>query len=264
MKVIPPGLDFSSLKVTMPEDPTLREFEQARALQEMLEKPQPLSPRPAASGAASPRAASETAGGPGAAAPPTPALSAGGGAGQQSPRGDSSSGGELAAPSPRAEMVMDPLAGPPIWKVSGRTAPAAAQYVVRRGGSFARVPTACVGLRPSPAPPRPPCAGAGRPRCSARHPLPPGQEISRFLRNPLKPAILAMSRPDPKKNITTLVEAFGRHSMLRELANLVLIMVGGQGGVRGGGEGGEPRSAPTWGHDRRGLCGPLPVTRLSS
>lgn len=28
-----PGLDFSNLKVSMPEDPTLREFEQARALQ---------------------------------------------------------------------------------------------------------------------------------------------------------------------------------------------------------------------------------------
>jgi len=33
-----------------------------------------------------------------------------------------------------------------------------------------------------------------------------------------------MSRPDSKKNIATLVKAFGEHSMLRELANLVLIM----------------------------------------
>lgn len=124
------------------------------------------------------------------------------------------------------------------------------------------------------------------------------QEITRFLRNPGKPAVLAMSRPDPKKNITTLVsgcgaggaglevsdclasflqladapgwrrhcvaaptdcsrfhnvihgafvapslprdfrlalcplsqvDAFGRHAMLRELANLVLVMVGGWG-----------------------------------
>ncbi len=31
------------------------------------------------------------------------------------------------------------------------------------------------------------------------------QEIFRFLRNPHKPVILAMSRPDAKKNITTLV-----------------------------------------------------------
>ena len=34
-----------------------------------------------------------------------------------------------------------------------------------------------------------------------------------------------MSRPDTKKNITTLVKAFGENAMLRELANLVLIMV---------------------------------------
>ena len=52
------------------------------------------------------------------------------------------------------------------------------------------------------------------------------QEIARFLRNPRKPVILAMSRPDAKKNITTLVKAFGENSTLRELANLVLIMVG--------------------------------------
>ena len=51
------------------------------------------------------------------------------------------------------------------------------------------------------------------------------QEIFRFLKNPRKPAILAMSRPDAKKNITTLVKAFGENAMLRELANLVLIMV---------------------------------------
>lgn len=44
-----------------------------------------------------------------------------------------------------------------------------------------------------------------------------------------------MSRPDPKKNLTTLVEAFGKHAMLRELANLVLIMVSGRGSWRWGG-----------------------------
>ena len=51
------------------------------------------------------------------------------------------------------------------------------------------------------------------------------QEIFRFLSNPRKPCILAMSRPDAKKNITTLVKAFGEHPQLRKLANLVLIMV---------------------------------------
>ena len=55
--------------------------------------------------------------------------------------------------------------------------------------------------------------------------LVPLQDISRFLRHPRKPAILAMSRPDAKKNITTLVKAFGQNPMLRELSNLVLVMV---------------------------------------
>jgi sucrose-phosphate synthase len=49
-------------------------------------------------------------------------------------------------------------------------------------------------------------------------------EITKFLRNPHKPVVLAMSRPDAKKNITTLVKAFGEHPLLREVANLVLVM----------------------------------------
>lgn len=36
--------------------------------------------------------------------------------------------------------------------------------------------------------------------------------------------ILALARPDPKKNLTTLVKAFGECQSLRELANLTLIM----------------------------------------
>lgn len=43
----------------------------------------------------------------------------------------------------------------------------------------------------------------------------------RFFTNPHKPMILALARPDPKKNITTLVKAFGECRPLRELANLV-------------------------------------------
>lgn len=43
----------------------------------------------------------------------------------------------------------------------------------------------------------------------------------RFLTNPHKPMILALARPDPKKNITTLLRAFGECRPLRELANLV-------------------------------------------
>ncbi|GMH20280.1 hypothetical protein Nepgr_022121 [Nepenthes gracilis] len=55
--------------------------------------------------------------------------------------------------------------------------------------------------------------------------LPPiWSEIMRFFVNPHKPMILALSRPDPKKNITTLVKAFGECRSLRELANLTLIM----------------------------------------
>ncbi|KAJ1256442.1 hypothetical protein BS78_K024000 [Paspalum vaginatum] len=49
-------------------------------------------------------------------------------------------------------------------------------------------------------------------------------DIMRFLSNPRKPMILALARPDPKKNITTLVKAFGEHHELRNLANLTLIM----------------------------------------
>ncbi|KAF9662855.1 hypothetical protein SADUNF_Sadunf18G0097700 [Salix dunnii] len=49
-------------------------------------------------------------------------------------------------------------------------------------------------------------------------------EIMRFFTNSRKPMILALARPDPKKNITTLVKAFGECRPLRELANLTLIM----------------------------------------
>lgn len=46
-------------------------------------------------------------------------------------------------------------------------------------------------------------------------------QIMRFFTNPRKPMILALARADPKKNITTLVKAFGECRSLRELANLV-------------------------------------------
>ena len=50
-------------------------------------------------------------------------------------------------------------------------------------------------------------------------------QIMRFFSNPRKPMILALARPDPKKNITTLVKAFGEHRELRNLANLVCIQI---------------------------------------
>ncbi|KAM6556268.1 hypothetical protein CsatB_003287 [Cannabis sativa] len=55
--------------------------------------------------------------------------------------------------------------------------------------------------------------------------LPPiWSEIMRFFTNPHKPIILALSRPDPKKNVTTLLKAYGECQALRELANLTLIL----------------------------------------
>ncbi|KAM1018891.1 hypothetical protein ACFX13_041055 [Malus domestica] len=46
----------------------------------------------------------------------------------------------------------------------------------------------------------------------------------RFFTNLRKPMIPALARPDPKKNITTLLKAFGECRPLRELANLTLII----------------------------------------
>ncbi len=48
------------------------------------------------------------------------------------------------------------------------------------------------------------------------------REISRFLREPDKPVILAISRPDRRKNIDGLVKAYGTDNELRQLANLVI------------------------------------------
>lgn len=48
-------------------------------------------------------------------------------------------------------------------------------------------------------------------------------EINRFLSHPERPVILAISRPDERKNIATLVRAFGESRRLRELANLVIV-----------------------------------------
>lgn len=47
-------------------------------------------------------------------------------------------------------------------------------------------------------------------------------QIMRFFTNPHKPMILALSRPDPKKNVTTLLKAFGECQALQELANMVM------------------------------------------
>lgn len=48
-------------------------------------------------------------------------------------------------------------------------------------------------------------------------------EVARFLNDPGKPMILALSRPDPRKNIGTLIHAYGADPALRETANLVVV-----------------------------------------
>lgn len=48
-------------------------------------------------------------------------------------------------------------------------------------------------------------------------------ELERFLREPNKPIVLALSRPDERKNIRTLVKAYGTSVDLQQLANLVIV-----------------------------------------
>lgn len=53
------------------------------------------------------------------------------------------------------------------------------------------------------------------------HPL--AADIRRFLQEPDKPMILALSRPDERKNIAALVDAFGESQPLQQIANLVIV-----------------------------------------
>jgi sucrose-phosphate synthase len=48
-------------------------------------------------------------------------------------------------------------------------------------------------------------------------------ELAKFLQEPGKPIILALSRPDPKKNIISLIEAYGESPKLQQVANLVIV-----------------------------------------
>ncbi|ALP53163.1 HAD family hydrolase [Candidatus Tenderia electrophaga] len=48
-------------------------------------------------------------------------------------------------------------------------------------------------------------------------------ELKRFLNQPNKPMILALSRPDKRKNISALVKAYGESERLQQLANLVVV-----------------------------------------
>jgi len=57
------------------------------------------------------------------------------------------------------------------------------------------------------------------------------RQVSRFLSRPKKPLILALSRPDERKNILTLIEAYGESKALQQKANL-LIVAGSRDDIR--------------------------------
>jgi sucrose-phosphate synthase len=65
---------------------------------------------------------------------------------------------------------------------------------------------------------------------SAFHPSEPGDtapipdDIRRFLADPDKPVIFAIARPDERKNLSALVEAYGSRPALQQKANLLLVM----------------------------------------
>ena len=48
-------------------------------------------------------------------------------------------------------------------------------------------------------------------------------ELERFLRESRKPMILALSRPDERKNISSLLRAYGEHRALQDIANLIIV-----------------------------------------
>ena len=61
------------------------------------------------------------------------------------------------------------------------------------------------------------------------HPPMPGdnygfkKQLEHFLKEPDKPLILALSRPDERKNILTLIEAYGESQQLQDKANLLIV-----------------------------------------
>lgn len=48
------------------------------------------------------------------------------------------------------------------------------------------------------------------------------EELERFLKEPEKPLILALSRPDKRKNISGLIDAYGQDKNLQSMANLAI------------------------------------------
>jgi len=57
------------------------------------------------------------------------------------------------------------------------------------------------------------------------------KQVDRFLVEPEKPLILALSRPDERKNILALIEAYGESEELKRIANL-LIVAGNRDDIR--------------------------------
>lgn len=62
------------------------------------------------------------------------------------------------------------------------------------------------------------------------------QQLAKFLHEADKPMILALSRPDERKNIAALLEAYGEAPRLQQLANLVIV-AGNRDDIREMGEG---------------------------
>jgi sucrose-phosphate synthase len=66
--------------------------------------------------------------------------------------------------------------------------------------------------------------------------FPFANSLQPFFRDPGKPIVLALSRPDERKNLSTLVEAYGRSEALQQAANL-LIIAGNRSDIRDLGSG---------------------------
>lgn len=61
------------------------------------------------------------------------------------------------------------------------------------------------------------------PRATDRRP-PVADAVERFLADPRRPMIVVVQRPDERKNLATLIRAYGESESLRRLANLVLLI----------------------------------------
>ena len=62
-----------------------------------------------------------------------------------------------------------------------------------------------------------------RPPAPHDEPIAFAREVRRFFTEPEKPLILALSRADPRKNMQTLLEAYGESKSLQEAANLLIV-----------------------------------------